>query len=96
MTWEQKLEAIEALCGITTVNLQMRKPGDWYVSAGMSISKDGISTSSYGNGKTPEEAVNDHWNIYAVNLPPELSIILGYTADKKYRWNGFMWREVQI
>jgi hypothetical protein len=95
MTWEQKLEAVEALCGVTTVSLQMRKPGDWYVSAGMSIYNDGISTGCYGSGKTPEEAVNDHWNIYAVNLPAGCSIILKYATAKHYRWNGYMWRETQ-
>ncbi len=94
MTWEEKLQALQALCETVLI---MRKPGNWYVSAsGRSIAGDGFLTGSYGNGATPEEAVEDDWNIFVVNLPLDRYInVSSYSAgkEKNVRWNGFMWAD---
>lgn len=88
MTWEQKLEALNALCEHSLI---MRAPGDWYVSSDLTIIDECISSWDYGNGETPEEAVEDHWDKYAsVAFPMYISNGTG----KKYRWNKFMWKEV--
>lgn len=93
MNWEQKLAAIQAL-GDTS--LRMRKPGDWYVSSTrMEIGGDGMLSGEYGNGRTPEEAVEEHWRIYT-NLPPGKFIVIGAYTDKRrqVRWNGYMWEDI--
>lgn len=83
MTWEQKFAAIKAIARSATV--EMRKPGDWYVGAGMEHA-DGSSflIGNYGNGSTPEEAVEDHWRLYGDGTPFKV-------RDSWFRWNGFMW-----
>lgn len=85
MTWEQKLAAIEALDA--GAHVEMRAPGDWYVQASME-KREGtaILIGKYGNGESPEAAVEDHWRHYGDGSP------LHY-RDKWYRWNGFMWSE---
>lgn len=92
MTWEQKLSALQA---IAECYLRMRKPGDWYVSHKVSIGGDGFLRTEYGNGKTPEEAVNNHWDTYAVNLPIDRCVVARVNSEdeKRVRWNGFMWED---
>ena len=88
MTWEQKLEALNSLCEHSLI---MRAPGDWYVSSDLSIIDQCISSGDYGNGDSPEEAVEDHWDRYSsVAFPMYISNGTG----KRYRWNKFMWKEV--
>lgn len=92
MTWEQKLAALQALA---ECHLCMRKPGDWYVSHRVDVGGEGFLRGSYGNGKTPEEAVNDHWEIYTAQLKPG-NVVVAYgnsDREKRVRWNGFMWQD---
>jgi hypothetical protein len=91
MHWQQKLAAIIAFADHYHVALKMRAPDDWYVEAGMTIGGDGMLTGAYGNGRTPEEAVEDHWEIYS-NLPHDRYAV--NHANERARWNGFMWKEV--
>lgn len=98
MTWEEKLQALQAL-GCDT-SLKMRAPGNWYVAAvGRAIAGDGFLTGSYGNGRTPQEAVEDDWNEIVVNLPINRYInVSSYSAgkEKNVRWNGFMWADYLV
>lgn len=94
MTWEEKLAALKAL---TPTHLEMRKPGDWYVSAyGREIQTYVSCTllSDYGNGASPEEAVEDDWQ-RMTKLPPGGYIVLHATTDKRRHvvWNGYMWED---
>jgi hypothetical protein len=90
MNWEQKLEALNAL---TPHSLIMRQPGDWYVSASIEIVDSDILIGSYGNGKNPEEAVNEHWAKYT-KLKTEQYIAARKGSDTMYvKWNGFMWMD---
>jgi hypothetical protein len=91
MNWQQKLAAIIAFAGHYRTSLKMRDPGDWYVEAAMSVGGDGMLTGSYGNGTTPEEAVDNHWRIYS-ELPANRYAV--NHDNKRARWNGFMWVEV--
>jgi len=91
MDWQQKFAAIQAFAGSYETSLQMRKPGDWYVSCGMSIGGDGMLSGSYGNGTTPETAVEDHWEIYS-NLPFDRYAV--NRDNLRARWNGFMWETI--
>lgn len=89
MTWEEKLAALQSL---TETSLRMRKPGDWYVDAyGLrEIGGNGILDSAYGNGKTPQEAVENDW-LKMTSLASDLYIRV---KGKNYRWMGYMWRQV--
>lgn len=93
MTWEQKLAALQVLA---ETSIRMRSPGDWYVSANMQIgSKDScLLVGTYGNGATPQEAVENHWNKYAMNLPADQYLVVGVAPYKCYRWGEYMWCEV--
>lgn len=91
MTWEQKLQALNAL---TEHTLKMREPGDWYVCATTEIADNGILIGSYGNGTHPEEAVRNHWEKY-INLKPHQYIVARRGSVTVYvKWNGFMWSDV--
>lgn len=83
MTWEQKLTALQAL---TATHLEMRKPGDWYVSAySREIVRGSLLVRDYGNGTSPEESVNDDWD--RITSHGEYIRV----PSGSFRWNGFMW-----
>lgn len=88
MTWEEKLAALNSL---SQCSLRMRKPGDWYVSWHAETGGTMVSCD-FGNGRTPEEAVNAHWDLYVTNLPSDRHI---RAKNRCYRWVGFMWEEVE-
>jgi len=87
MTWEQKLQALSAL---SSCNLVMRKPGDWYVQQSVNIGGDGFLRGNYGVGATPEDAVINHWSELVEQLPSDRHLRVG---DNNFRWNGFMWAD---
>jgi len=39
---------------------------------------------NYGNGVSPEHAVEEHWELYGNGEPCRVD-------DGWFRWNGFMW-----
>lgn len=95
MDYQQKLQAFQALCQHC---LHMREPGDWYVSGAIEIGGDGgILKGEYGNGRTPEEAVLDHWDRLVTHLAPhEYLVVSGTIGPRMYRrWSGFMWDDAQ-
>jgi hypothetical protein len=98
MTWEQKLQAMTALVGSFSICLRMREPGNWYVAgSGRNIIGGGICRSTFGDGSTPQEAVEDDWRIFVDELPLNRAIAVHYgDAERRriVRWNGFMWQDV--
>ena len=99
MTWEQKLDAMQAL---TEHKLIMRKPGDWFVCASIEVGGDGMLKGQYGNGETPEEAVLDHWENLVTGLQDHEYLVVRNPTDFSgggkntyHRWNGFMWKDAQ-
>lgn len=94
MTWEQKFEAMQSLA---EASLCMRKPGDWYVKQNIEVGGNGMLIGEYGNGITPELAVEDHWNrLTAVKAPMYLTIRAYGTDRRQYRWNGYRWADVPV
>lgn len=91
MNWEQKFDALNALCEHT---LCMRKPGDWYVSSNLTTREGGVNIGTYGNGSSPDEAVNNHWDIYTNIILGEQYISVG-DGTHAY-WNGFMWKQARL
>ena len=94
MHWEQKLDA---LSGLADVYLKMRRPGNWYASmSGVEIKQGGMLAGVCGDGKNPEEAVNDLWRECVDELPADRYIVVNAHRDsrKAFRWSGYMWKEV--
>lgn len=97
MTWEQKLQALQALIGPLDTCLGMRHPGNWYVrQRGVEIGGDGMLTGPSVSGQTPEKAVEAYWN-RLTELKPNFYIVtnaMSTTERRQVRWNGFMWEDV--
>lgn len=93
MDWQQKAAALDALAEI---ELRIRKPGDWYVFQDVNVKDECILIGSYGNGSTPEEAIEDHWRILTeeTKFPKYLIANAGKPTRRAVHWNGFMWSEV--
>jgi hypothetical protein len=92
MTWEQKLDALNALA---ECSLLMRKPGNWYVSQRTELKDECFLVGTYGNGASPEEAVLDHWRVLVDEVPLGQYIVAhsGTERRKAVLWNGYMWRD---
>ena len=95
MTWEQKLQALQSLADC---ELHMRRPGDWFVNQRVQIGGNGLLTGSYGNGATPEKAVEDHWKVLTnLDLDQYLVISASSIRERQHvRWNGFMWEALPV
>lgn len=93
MTWEQKLQAMNAL---GPVDVRMRKPRDWYTTQGrVDIGGDGMLSSVGGCGETPELAVEARWEAMTVLPPGKYIVVAAGSDDRKHvLWNGFMWEEL--
>ena len=92
MNWEQKLEALNALA---ECSLKMRKPGDWYVGHSVEVKVGAILEGRYGNGETPQDAVEDSWRKLTELNPGEYLVTRAYSGSRKaVRWNGYMWESV--
>lgn len=65
--YQDKLFFLQNLAGTNDL-LKMRKPNDWYCSLPGEVVYQNISTSTFGNGGTPQAAVNAAWEIFT-NLP---------------------------
>lgn len=99
MNWEQKLNAMIALCGWSAVSLKMREPGNWYVEViGRNIGGGGFLRGEYGEGRTPQEAVEDDWRRLVDELPEDRVIVVSRRSteetERRVRWNGYMWADV--
>lgn len=89
MTWEEKLSACQALA---ECSLRMRKPGDWYVSHLVEVVNGPMLQSRYGNGGTPQDAVEDHWTQLTELKAHECLVVNSMTDQRReVRWNGYMW-----
>lgn len=94
MNWEQKIQALQSLSGIS---LKMRKPGDWYVHFDSLVEiAEGymLCSPTQLDCATPEEAVEQCWKQYT-ELDHDNYYIAkdaGYSYRKNYKWNGFMWQ----
>ncbi len=94
MTWQQKLAAISAAHegeGLS-VNLRMRKPGDWYVQSSFERGGGDVLLGGCDQEPDPQSAVEHRWE-WIINTPPGawLTTDGGKTC---IRWNGYMWERV--
>lgn len=91
MTWEQKLEALQAL---GQISLEMSRPGDWYLSYTFERKEgDLLSSECVSNAKTPEEAVNQCWE-WATDENFYIVIDAHRETREAVAWNGYRWARV--
>lgn len=89
LTWEQKFDAIKAL--EHDAHLRMRGPGDWFVGGTHAeIKREGTLVGLYGNGTTPQEAVEDHWRKWT-KLDTVLIKDARSPERSAWKWNGWRW-----
>lgn len=93
MDWQQKAAALNALAEI---EIKIRKPGDWYCSNHVEVKNGSCLESCFGNGASPEEAVNDHWTQAVDDLTPKKYLVVnaGLACRRAVKWNGFMWEDI--
>ncbi len=96
MTWEQKLQACQALTSSIETKIHMREPGNWYVSqSGVDILGKHTTSTIGGGGNTPESAVESHFKALTVALKHGDCVQVRYGGKTRtVRWNGFMWADV--
>lgn len=96
MNWQQKAEALNAL---SEISLKIRHAGDWYVNQSVEVGGDdsAVVVGTYGNGTTPEVAIEDHWKRLCDELPSNQYLVIGRANERRHvRWNGFMWIDLPM
>ena len=100
MDWQQKAEALASLTELAICfrEKQWRIGGDepWYVQQKIDIRDGCCLHGAYGNGYTPQEAIEDHWKRLVDDLSSDQYLVIEAAADKRraVRWNGFMWQDM--
>lgn len=95
MDWEQKFAALQALLIFAgSAALNMRKPGDWYVTLpGVNKREKHVISSGNQSAKTPADAVNQCWDWASTgDWPLEIDSSVG--GKRLVQWNGFMWVDI--
>lgn len=94
MNWQEKFVAI---CTISKSSLVARGLEDWLVHDEVEIGGDGFLTSKTQlNCHTPEEAVQVWWRQHVEELPPGRFLVVKQNGSRKhFRWNDFMWKELE-
>ena len=99
LTTDQKWDAITAFDPSARVE-HRGNLHDWFIADGMHIGDgSGVIVGTYGNGTTPQEAVDEHWRIYVEELGPDRYISAQIREGAEYvqyrvRWNGFRWANI--
>jgi hypothetical protein len=97
LSWEQKLQALQFLAEYPdNANVRMRKPGDWYCSvSGVEVKQKHCLVGQYGNGTTPQEAVENCFLVLTSITNDEVLVRNAMNAEKRtyFRWIGFMWKQ---
>jgi hypothetical protein len=100
MDWQQKAEV---LAGLAELSIKFREKEwrigaaePWYVNQGIDVGGDGLLRGTYGNGHTPQEAIENHWRLLVTELPGGSYLVTRSPTDerRRVRWNGFMWADV--
>lgn len=92
MNWQQKAEALQKL---SEISIKTRGIDDWYISQNVEIKNGSVLESLYGNGTSPVDALNKHWEILT-NLEPGQYLVIRAMSENRQavKWNGFMWETV--
>jgi hypothetical protein len=99
MDWQHKAAALAGLCEFSIkfreAQWRIGGPEPWYISQGIEVANGRFLTGTYGNGYTPQEAIENHWKVLVDELPAgEWLVIRAMSEDRRaVRWNGFMWAD---
>lgn len=96
LTVDQKFEILQQ---ISDLSLKMRSPGSWYVDCPKRyIGGDGFLRGAFGNGKTPQEAIENDFSQIVTYLPNDRYIVIDDSVGKRknYKFNGYIWKEVKV
>jgi len=93
MNWQEKAAALNALAPI---QILMRGIENWYVQQSAEVKEGAMLKGKYGNGTTPELAIEDHWNQLTDLVGREKYIVIGAMSNRRrqVKWNGYMWKDV--
>lgn len=102
LTLDQKAAALAGLAELHVVYREKQwrvRSGSkaWYVLQHVEIKDGPMLSGDYGNGWTPEAAIEDHWRRLVDELPPGKYLVLHAGDPEKrraVRWNGFMWETI--
>lgn len=101
MDYQHKAEALAGLCDLFIKYRERQwrigSAEPWYVQQDINVKEAGASTlvGTYGNGLTPEAAINDHWRALVEDLGHNEYLIVASGTDRRraVKWNGFMWAD---
>lgn len=93
MTWEEKLQALQSLA---ECRLMMRKPFSWYVSQSIEVKSGPCLKTLHGDGKSPREAVLDHWENHTEKLKADEYVVVNAMNERReaVKWDGYRWAKV--
>jgi hypothetical protein len=97
LTWEQEFAALQSLLIFSgSAALNMRQPGDWYVSLpGVNRREKHCISGGRQSGKTPEDAVHQAFDwATAQDFPLEVDD-RSKGGKRLVKWNGFMWADAE-
>lgn len=94
-SWQHKAAALNAL---SPIQIHIRNVCDWFVNQSVEIGGDGMLTGNYGNGDSPEDAVEDHWRKLVEDLPEDRYLVIRASREDRrhVRWNGYMWQDLPV
>ena len=102
LSWEEKYEFLKVICPRASIN--MRAPGNWYFNSDMGVGNGSVVSGSYGNGISPQTAVENHFNIYSqitferfMSNPKdkrEYIRVYGEKEDRYFFYSKYGWKEI--
>lgn len=94
MNWQEKAAALFALGGDPSI--RMRKVGDWYVYQDVVIKDGAYLRNFYGNGATPQGAIENHWKVLVEDLEDgQYLLVMSHSRRKAVKWNGHAWVDIK-
>ncbi len=93
LTIDQKADILQAIGKLT---VHRRSASNWYATVdGIEVKQGSFLCGDYGNGKTPEAAIDDCFRVLTELKRGEYLVKNAYGESRRaMRWNGFMWQEV--
>jgi len=93
MDYQMKALALNTLSPLT---IHIRGIDDWYTTFHVEIKKGGVLEGCCGNGKGPQQSIEDLWQKCVDGLQPgEYLVIDAYGPNRKaYKWNSFLWSPI--
>lgn len=100
MDFDQKCAALAALGELSIkfreAEWRIGHKEPWYVSQQIDIKRGPVSCGEFGNGMSPQDAIEDHWCRLTELKDGEYLVVRSGDNVRRVRWNGFMWSDVRV